>query len=373
MSWIVKQTSAPVDSWTSITSSSDGTKLAASSDSVGTYTSSDSGDTWRQTSLQTTVFWKSITSSSDGAQIAAGSASGTGNLYLSQDSGLTWNPILNVPPGNNYSVYSTSMANNLDTLLTAVISDINSINSCYIYKNGNGKYINTPNNEFATFIRTSSNGLILATYTSRGFLYISNNLSTWTNPPTLSTSKAWTSITISADGTKLAASVYGGRIWISLNSGETWEESKSQILSWRSITSSADGTKLAACVYSGKIYTSRDYGRNWSVVTTSPTANWQTITSSVDGLKLVAAANSGYIYTITAAQAPITKFTVSNKDLNSIFQPYTTAKYYTDTGYKSNNIDLKEIFQVYDGTSIKAPITGYNVGNTDLNSIFQVI
>ena len=68
--------------------------------------------------------------------------------------------------------------------------------------------------------------------------------------------QAWNNrITSSSDGTKLAAVVYGGNIWTSTDSGETWTSraSRPDRAWWYGITSSSDGTKLAATVHGGDI------------------------------------------------------------------------------------------------------------------------
>jgi len=60
----------------------------------------------------------------------------------------------------------------------------------------------------------------------------------------------------SANGTKLVAVVYGGQIYTSMDSGVTWTPQDSN-RSWSSVTSSADGSKLVAGVSNGgQIYTS---------------------------------------------------------------------------------------------------------------------
>ena len=74
--------------WYSITSSSDGTKLAAVVYNGNIWTSTDSGATWTEnTSVGSTKGWVSITSSSDGAKLAA--VVSNGNIWTSTDSGAT--------------------------------------------------------------------------------------------------------------------------------------------------------------------------------------------------------------------------------------------------------------------------------------------
>ena len=120
-----------------------------------------------------------------------------------------------------------------------------------------------------------------------------------------SVSASWTSrastqnfyvITSSSDGTKLAATVIGGTIWTSIDSGETWT-SRASTQNWRGITSSSDGSKLAATVSGGTIWTSIDSGATWT--SRASTQNWWHITSSSDGTKLAAAVSGGNIWTST--------------------------------------------------------------------------
>lgn len=104
-------------------------------------------------------------------------------------------------------------------------------------------------------------------------------------------------IASSADGTKLAAAVYGGQIYTSTDSGATWT-ARETARNWRCIASSANGTKLAACVVGGgQIYTSTDSGVTWTARATN--RSWYSIASSADGTKLAAVANGSQIYTST--------------------------------------------------------------------------
>ena len=83
--------------------------------------------------------------------------------------------------------------------------------------------------------------------------------------------------------------------------GATWTAQASGSRDWYLIASSADGTKLAATVYGGQIYTSSDSGANWTARATSQ--NWLTIASSADGTKLAAVTLGAQIYTSTDSGA----------------------------------------------------------------------
>ena len=75
--------------WSSVASSSDGTKLVAcvgGSSSGQIYTSADSGVTW--TPRATNQSWWSVASSADGTKLIV--CSHPGQIYTSVDSGTTW-------------------------------------------------------------------------------------------------------------------------------------------------------------------------------------------------------------------------------------------------------------------------------------------
>ena len=151
-------------------------------------------------------------------------------------------------------------------------------------------------------ITSSADGSKLAAVVDRGQIYTSTDSGvTWT---ARDSNRRWYSITSSADGSKLAAVVFGGQIYTSTDSGVTWTEralvSNSEYQpphNWHSIKSSADGSKLAAVVYNGQIYTSTDSGVTWTLRESNRA--WRSITSSADGSQLAAVVFNGQIYTST--------------------------------------------------------------------------
>jgi hypothetical protein len=100
----------------------------------------------------------------------------------------------------------------------------------------------------------------------------------------------WYGVAASADGTKLAATVSsnpGEGIYLSTNSGMTWNQSQAPAGEWGPIASSADGTQLVAGNANGYIYISTNSGASWNK-TSSPAETWSLIASSADGTKLLA-------------------------------------------------------------------------------------
>jgi hypothetical protein len=120
---------------------------------------------------------------------------------------------------------------------------------------------------------------------------------------TTAPNQPWQTIASSADGTRLAAGVYGGLIYLSADSGTSWTPAGVPSLRWGGIASSADGARLAAVAWEGSIYVSADSGQIWTKAS-APTQQWQTVASSADGIKLAAGIydlSSGGIYTAIAS------------------------------------------------------------------------
>ena len=277
--------------WRSITSSSDGTKLAAVVLGGYIYTSTNSGASWTtNTNSSGSRNWYSITSSSDGTKLAAVDYDGL--IYTSTDSGASW-----TARQTDYTRSWRSITSSSDgTKLAAVVL------GGYIYTSTNSGETWTQQTASGSrnwySITSSSDGTKLAAVDYGGLIYTSSDSgASWTTNTNSSGSRNWQSITSSSDGTKLAAVVYGGYIYTSTNSGVSWTARQTDTnRNWASITSSSDGTKLAAVVNNGFIYTSTDSGASWTEQTASGSRYWYSITSSSDGTKLAVGASGDYIY-----------------------------------------------------------------------------
>jgi hypothetical protein len=100
--------------------------------------------------------------------------------------------------------------------------------------------------------------------------------------PANSPATNWTQVASSADGAKVAATVFGGLIYNSIDSGATWNPSTNAMQNyWASIASSADGSRLVAC--DGRVViTSQDSGTTWDY----STEGTGSMASSADGNEL---------------------------------------------------------------------------------------
>jgi hypothetical protein len=145
---------------------------------------------------------------------------------------------------------------------------------------------------------SSADGSKLVAAAYNGKIYTSaDSGATWT---ARESDRDWYAVASSAAGTKLAAAVFGGYIYTSADSGVTWTAGNTGS-NWISVASSDDGTKLVACPSSGPIYTSADSGATWTARTTSRT--YKGVASSADGTKLAAVVDGGQIYTSTDSGA----------------------------------------------------------------------
>lgn len=307
------QTSAPIESWSYIASSADGTKLAATINPFnhfgGIYMSTNSGITWSAADLPEQN-WSVIAFSGDGTKLFAGydyydpgpagvTNPSFGGLVFSTNSGITWGgPADFVPEPTWRSLVSSADG----TKLASTLNNNNNGNwEVWTSTNSGASWMDSLDRFVGpTFpsIASSADGAKLVASGGDGLIYASTNSGlnwTQTNGP-----RAW--VASSADGTKLVAAVLaeygGGGIYTSTNSGNTWiQEMNAPSTNWSSIASSADGTKLAAAGEGG-IYNSFDSGVTWIQSDASFSALGY-IASSTDGTRL-AAAGSG-IWTAQAA------------------------------------------------------------------------
>jgi photosystem II stability/assembly factor-like uncharacterized protein len=289
------QSGASPELFTSIASSSDGTKLAATANgSSGTiYISSDSGKTWTITSPNgiSSAAWSSIASSADGTKLVA--AVNSGSIYTSTNSGASWT--LN---GGTSSASWSAVASSSDG--AKLVATVNG-GGIYTNSGSNWNISSAPSSKNWISIASSSDGSKCVAAISGGLIY-TNSGKTWA--PSSAPSSSWTSVASSSDGTRLAAAISGGVIYTSTNSGASWVTNNLPNASWNSVAISGDGSKLVATISGGGIYASANWGMTWTQQTNAPAASWSAITSSSDGGTLAAAINNssgGGIYISTAS------------------------------------------------------------------------
>jgi photosystem II stability/assembly factor-like uncharacterized protein len=352
-SWLwTPQTALNQRTWTSVSASDNGSKLAAINYYGHIYISNNGGDSWNEYSaLGSDKNWNAINVSDDGSKMAAGGY--YSNIYTSIDGGNNW--IMATSSGQKIWKSITSSSDGTKIFAAAENDHI------YTSSDGGVTWASTTNGVTATWkkIESSDDGQHLVAITgndwNEGDLYLSHNGgTTWA---TTTTAGQGGSATISADGTKiaLAKSFYRGSygyIYISNDGGDTWEEKTgSGSKKWTHITSSEDGTKLAASAgfmngTYGYIYTSNNGGDTWTEQTEAGARNWSSLKFSGDGSKLIASTIGGNVYLSIFSS-------LSNIQNSSPTQNATTITWQSDEPSSS---------KVYYGTS-----TNYGLETTEQN------
>jgi len=326
--WV--QTSAPVtNNWRAVASSADGSKLVAVVAGGGIYTSTNSGFNWMQTTAPSNI-WISVASSADGTGLVA---VGNNSIYTSANGGATWQSE-NAPEGAPFEGWRSVASSADGTKLIAgsqgyfsggkyiggMISTSSNSGGSWDYSlsiAGEGY----PNNWWCVASSADGSKLVAGCQPvgGSGVIYIwLNTLGFW-RQASAPNPEYWQSVASSADGTKMFAGEANGAIYMSTNSGTTWQltsapgeyASPGNGMYWISIASSADGSKLVAAANGDRIYTSSDSGQTW-ITNNVPDTNWTSVASSADGNELVAAVGQGGIYVSQNAPSPELNLTLTN-------------------------------------------------------------
>ena len=216
----------PVNTWTSMTSNSSGSRLALVNDlekiSSGIYVSSNGGTSWSELTTDFTDTWMSVRTNQSGNVIVAG---GNDSYYLvtSFDYGSTWTM------GDIYLPWSGVCTNSDGSILYA----------CANYGN-----------------------LIYKCVDSSGSQWLSTN----------SPSGDWSSIACDSTGNLVIACSYGDAVYYSSDGGDNWSaltvDPNPGLNAWRSVSSSYNGRILMACstdnMSYGYCYVSTDFGSTWT-------------------------------------------------------------------------------------------------------------
>ena len=330
--------------WKSVASSAEGTSLMAASGDGGIYISTNSGMSWITTGAPCNLFGETaVCSSADGNKAVASSAGymfngiiafpysgawkfaaapsgdwsslagstdcsklvavGSGEIFRSADSGMTWSQAA-TPPGNSLNSVASSMdGTNLVGASTGSFYD-NVYRDGAIYRSSDGgaTWIQTtaPSNYWQSVASSADGAKLVAAsgaYRGDGLIYISHDSgATWR--PTSARRNEWIGVASSSDGTKLTAVATGdgdGLIYTSTDSGANWLPATAPSNDWATVASSADGTKLVAAAGAargdGLIYASNDSGTNWRATCAQP-GYWHSVVSSSNGTKLAAIAGA---------------------------------------------------------------------------------
>ena len=220
--------------------------------------------------------------------------------------------------------------------------------------------------------------------------------------PTTAPSNNWTSVTASADGSRLVAVSGNGFIYTSSNYGSTWVSNTAPTTNWAAVAGSADGTKLVA-TGNDEVFTNA--GTTWTVAFSQPSEEFAFVTSSADGIKLVTASsvvdahgvpplfvstNSGVTWTNAYSSSysqpwvALTSSADGNKlaaAVQSEFTPSTNGTIYTSTNggatWMENNVPYQVVYTSLscsaDGSELLAANSGGLLISTNAGSSWMVL
>jgi hypothetical protein len=320
------------NNWTSITSNSDGSRLAACVTGFPggrLFTSSDFGASWVKgpatgtTGGSLTQPWSKITSNNTGSRLAACALSGV--IYTSSDFGASWvkGPATDTTGGSTTQTWNSITSNSDGSRL--VIGGGNTL--IYTSSDFGVSWVKGPSTDTTggslsqnwLSITSNDTGSKLVIGGGNTLIYTSSDFGvSWVKGPSTDTtggslSQVWNSITSNNTGSRLAA-CDGGSIYTSSDFGISWVKGPatdttggSLTQAWLSIISNDSGSVLTICGPNTLIYTSSDFGVSWvkgpSTDTTggSLTQNWREITSDKSGcvLALIGFTPTPSIYTTT--------------------------------------------------------------------------
>jgi photosystem II stability/assembly factor-like uncharacterized protein len=259
------------------------------------YTSNDYGLTWIRQENAGSRYWKGVASSSEGKILHA--VSYPGDIYRSEDFGINWKKITCCDrswwtissSGDGEKIVAAEYISPKGTISTSVDggkswSDSLSAGRRNWYK-----------------VASSLDGSKIAAIDVGGFIYTSEDFGVNWKANTSVGQKTWWSIDISGDGSVIAAVAEDSNIVISNDSGISW---KSVLLlkgnQWNSIAISGDGSKIFALGdYGAGLYFSVDSGKNWAKWNNQINPGNNNLVLSFDGTKMASTPYLGQLNTYT--------------------------------------------------------------------------
>jgi photosystem II stability/assembly factor-like uncharacterized protein len=287
------QTTASNLDWYCVASSVDGSELVVASQNSLTpgeiYLSTNSGSSWNQATngLPVSANWSSVASSADGTKVVVASANGS--IFTSADSGNTWTNV-NAPSESSWA----SIASSADGSTLVAIGYLTG--RTYVSTNSGASWkLGTNAQAYGMYATCSADGTkmaVVGSYTPTRLFTSTNSGRTWQLSFSNSIGNNITDLASSPDGSKLFVFVYAPNFptnfYISTNWGGSWSSNVLSIPDLGQLACSADGSRLVASASpSSGVFTSTDSGMTW-VSNNVPNEGWGPVASSADGNKLVA-------------------------------------------------------------------------------------
>jgi len=271
-----------------IASSNDGNRLVAVEYPGYVYTSQNGGQTWTSPMPSDVRNYTCAASSSDGSKLIVGVEGGY--LYTSADWGATWTPRFTDANRNWYSVASSADG------LKLIAADNAGV---YTSTNGGVSWTQRRTASHLTRVASSADGTRLVAAEYLGNIYTSSTSGAiWIERYSTTGNSQWQSVASDSTGAKIAVVRNFGQILISSDFGLTWTEKtvgpSGTQTRWSSITMSADGMRIAAVgpTYAGPpsvpgtVEISYDGGNSWTL--TGSGTSWLAVAMSGNGGRMAA-------------------------------------------------------------------------------------
>ena len=295
--------------WRCVASDADGSNLIAgqytgtTGAKIRLYTSADSGVTWteRKPAGDFNKLWECVASDADGSFLIAGVYGG--RVYASTNSGLTWTEL---QPNGNANVGWDTVACDSDG--SVIILDGDS----YVYTSLDGGGSWTAHGVYQAVglsVVCSGDGSLLAyvDYSTDGFVSVSDDGGTTWYPVQPHNSRWYRLVRVSKTGSIFLTATtintqYLGT-WHSDYHYMTWGTVKSLGFSQSSVDTDADISNVIYVYWGGRIYVSTDSGANYTE--TRPegdvSLSWSSVASDESGSSLIVCAN--HYEAVTAPQS----------------------------------------------------------------------
>lgn len=264
--------------WYSSAMSADGATIFSTGASMDVMVSKNSGNTWTEIDGPTGIGYEAVGCSPDAGILAVGSSK-DGNLYLSKDGGENWNVASDLSPAPWVSIAISNGAK----LISACAGSSSGV---VAVSNDGGNSWNIFNDQvywWSTAV-AADGSLALACGASGMLVGTRDGGKNWIDmtPPDLVSRLS--SVTCSADGTRIYLSTYPGLIYASDDGGVTWNPLASPSLEWVSLSCSANGQTIMGTAAFDYVYISYDFGASWTTLNPAGTNTlWNSCLLSSDG------------------------------------------------------------------------------------------
>lgn len=284
--------------WAAVASSANGQHLLAAPNFGRLYVSHDSGQTWQTTGPN--LQWSAVAMSGDGKYMLTAPRNST--LFKSSDSGATWDP------HSGSRLYWLAVAMSADGQKWAA-SDFDT-RSVYLWTDAGdssgGTAVFTSKYPFFMAMAYGAQSLIVADQAADDIYRL--NFSTRQFASLGAGARYWSSLSCNDNCNDIAAAVNTDENPLYLSSGAAWYE-RGQGLGIKYVSSSKDGQSLLAAPSSGPLYYTRNRGASWQKLGASQ--NWNAVAISSDGTRFLAGGTNSALYVNSAWTIPGTDGSLS--------------------------------------------------------------